>query len=205
MTTGNHKDHNHLGQVILVLSFLFSGVLTLTYVWIDKNHPEYKGTLQFIVPTFTTGAITLSAYSAYRSLRQAQKDKKLDKAYRLIERWNSPEMLLLEFAAKQILNDLRNNQQSMQMYIEQAEKNNNQEKIHKLIKILNFLVEISICIENRVADEKVLKSFFQGIVEDYCEIFYDLIHFRREGKGNPERYKKLIELRSKWNGSAEKT
>ncbi|NES01373.1 MAG: DUF4760 domain-containing protein [Okeania sp. SIO2F4] len=72
----------------------------------------------------------------------------------------------------------------MQTYIQEAEENNNQEKIHKVTKILNFLVEISICIENRVADEKVLKSFFQGIVEDYCEKFDELIHSRREGNGH---------------------
>ncbi|NET16239.1 MAG: hypothetical protein F6K08_27140 [Okeania sp. SIO1H6] len=67
------------------------------------------------------------------------------------------------------------------------------------------IVEISICIENRVADEKVLNSFFQGIVEDYCEKFDELIHSRREGNGHRERYKKLLKLKDDWNVNKEAT
>ncbi|MDY7003334.1 MAG: DUF4760 domain-containing protein [Cyanobacteriota bacterium] len=212
MKITNHKDPNYLGKVniplnIVVISLMLAGVLTLIHFWIHKNYKEYKDTLPFTVNTFATSAGALSAYYAYRSLRQAEKDKKQDKAYHLIERWNSPELLPLEFDAKQIINDLRKNQQSMEVYIQEAEENNNQnqEKIHKVTKILNFLVEIAICIENGIADEDVLKSFFRGIVQDYCEKFDDLIHSRRKGNGHQERYKKLLELANQWNGSGKIT
>ena len=78
-------------------------------------------------------------------------------------------------------------------------------KRYKATKILNFLVEIAVCIEKEIADEDVLKSFFEVIVDDYCDKFDDLIHSRREGNGHRERYKKLVELNNKWNGSRETT
>lgn len=207
MKMTNYKDPNHLGQVniplnIVAISLLFAGGLTFINFQIHKTHKEYKDTLPFAINTFATTAGALSAYYAYRSFRQAAKDKKQQKAYHLIERWNSPELLPLEVGAKQMINDLNTSKQSVEAYIEKAENIN---KRYKATKILNFFVEIAICIENEIADEDVLKTFFQAIVCDYCEKFHDLIYFRRQGNGHIERYKKLVELKNKWNGSRETT
>ncbi|NEO54330.1 MAG: DUF4760 domain-containing protein [Okeania sp. SIO3B5] len=229
----NHIGQVNIPVNIVVILVALSSLLTLIYICIGKTYKEALDFLIHAFTTSVIAVSAHYAYRTLRKAekdkqseeenrleerrqaeedqqkesRQAEKDKKQDKAYRLIGRWNSPEMQSLELGAKQMRNDLRKNPQPMQTYIQEAEENNNQnqEKIYKVTKILNLLVEIAICVENGIADEDVLKSFFQEIVEDYCEKFYDLIHFRSEGKGHPKRYKKLLELRSKWNGSGEKT
>ena len=203
----NYKDPNYFGEIIIpfnivVISLLFAGILTFLNFRIHKTHKEYKDILPFAINTFATTAGASSAYYAYKSLRQAPKDKKQQKAYHLIERWNSPEMLALEVGAKQMIDDIKTSQQSVETYIEKAENINER---YKATKVLNFFVEIAICIENEIADEAVLKSFFEVIVRDYCNKFHELIYYRRQGNGYIERYQKLVELKNKWNGSREIT
>ena len=207
MKMSNYKDPNYFGEIniplnIVVISLLFAGGLTFINFWIHKTHKEYKNILPFAINTFATTAGALSAYYAYKSFRQATKDKKQQKAYHLIERWNSPELLELEVGAKQMINDLKTSQQSVETYIEKAENIN---KRYKATKILNFFVEIAICIENEIADEAVLKSFFEVIVRDYCDKFHAFIYYRRQGNEYINRYQKLVELTNKWNGSRETT
>jgi hypothetical protein len=201
-TNSHHNNHNIFGELnlkitfdILVFSIAISAIATILHGLIPK---DYRDTLTFAATTFATSAGALGAFYAYKNLSQSTNSKMIDRTSLYFHRWNDPQYIPLREASSKIFEQMRQHppEEKDTFLIEYFEAH--PEEKQKVITILNFLTEMSLYIEKGYVDEDFLKSYFQLIVEDYCEEFHALINQRRGYRHNKDIYKRLIDINERW-------
>jgi hypothetical protein len=125
------------------------------------------------------------------------KNRKKQYAAQLISEWHSPEMSKLSVIAN-----------ATKVNISQLEPKDvieylkgDPEKEHAMVATLNYLEKLAICINHDIADEPLLKDFFEGIVKRYHYTLKGLINLKRRELQNNRIFEHFIELAVKWDGS----
>ena len=142
-----------------------------------------------------TGAI-LSAFFAAKALdhtvfalKASRDEQQKATALGLISRWNDPAMFHVRDAVREvILLEAKEHEFSEKI----AEKQTN------VTHFLNFLEEIAIAIECRVADPDILKAAFKGIVVRCWILFEPFAQQIRKERKSTAIWEKVQALASKW-------
>lgn len=198
----HHNNPNIFGELnlkitfdILVFSITVSAIATILHALIPK---DYRDTLAFAATTFATSAGSLGAFYAYKNLSQSANSQMTDRTLSYLHRWNDPQYIPLREASRKIFEQMRLEPPDQQDTFLKDYLEAHPEEKQKVITILNFLTEMSLCIEEEMVDENFLKKYFQVIVQDYCEDFHAFINQRRGNKHNKDVYKALIDLHERW-------
>jgi hypothetical protein len=193
--------------LIILTSLLISAFLTNIYIALEVG---VKPLFVFYLTSFALVFIFfLNCYACYhikictesqeKSRKQEIENQIINRTLTFIERWNAPDY----FPFKRIANNLYQSfekqpieQQSI--FIIKHLEDNPKER-DDITTLLNFLEEMSICVEEKIVKEELLIKFFKGIVISYCKVYSPYIQDRREKRANPNLYKPLTNLWEKWS------
>lgn len=210
----NQVEPDQLGQVRFLnvfkkffLSILNSLILTIIYAFIGE---KYKNNFIFAVTTLAASAIFIIAFYEYKSIKESAESQELyrkqeadaqviDRTLSYVRRWNELDLLSFRRVATEVhelINQQPNDTQE-KFLIDYLESNSNQNQ--DITNLLNFLEEMSICVEEKIVREDLLLKFYKGIVISYCKTFSVYIEHRREKKQNDKIYRYLTNLCEKWN------
>jgi hypothetical protein len=210
----NQVEPAQLGQVRFLnvfkkffLSILNSLILTIIYAFIGE---KYKDNFTFAVTTLAASAIFIIAFYEYKSIKQSAESQELyrkqeadaqviDRTLSYVRRWNELDLLSFRRVATEV-HDLINQQPTdtqEKFLIDYLESNSNQTQ--DITNLLNFLEEMSICVEEKIVREDLLVKFYRGIVITFCKTFYVYIEHRRQKQQNDKIYRYLTNLCEKWN------
>lgn len=205
-------DFKELSQInfpitsIVWISFLSSSLLIYVYSYLEqKNKFLFVSYVILFALTFLLLTIiyTCKVITLYTELQEKHRKKEIEnyiinRTLSFIERWNNPDYLRFRRVANEIYQLFEKQPlDSRASFIIKHLENNTKERDDITI-LLNFLEEMSICVEEEVVKEKLLMKFFKGIVISYCEVYYPYIKERREKKGRSNLYKPLTSLCEKW-------
>ncbi|BAY80567.1 hypothetical protein NIES267_00240 [Calothrix parasitica NIES-267] len=185
----------------------------------NKNHRE---ALSFAATALTTSIAGVSAFYALQSIKQnadaqeifrleqeksqkeardiEEKDRKIDRTFNYIMRWNDLEYARIKKSVAQIHDEITNGfstplekEDKLKKYLE-----DNPLKEQDITNILNFLEAMSICIKKEIVNEDLLHEFYRFIVIRYWETFESIVIYRRKKMDNPKIYEGLELLAQKW-------
>mgnify|MGYP001792903549 FL=1 len=199
---------------IIAIPFIFYYSLT--------NNKTHREALNFAATALTTSIAGVSAFYALQSIKQntaaqqlfrleqekaqkeardiEEKDRKIDRTFKYIMRWNNLEYSRIKKSVAQIHDEITNGfstplekENKLKRYLE-----DNPQKEQDITNILNFLEAMSICIEEEVGNEELLHEFYRFIVIRYWKTFESFVIHRRKKMDNYKIYKGLELLARKW-------
>ena len=186
------------------------------------NNKTHREALNFAATALTTSIAGVSAFYALQSIKQnaaaqqlfrqqeeksqqeareiAEKDRKIDRTFKYIMRWNDLQYARIKKSVAQIHDEITNGY-STALQKEDKLKNcleDNPQKEQDITNILNFLEAMSICIKKEIVNEDLLYEFYRFIVIRYWETFESIVIHRRKKMDNPKIYEGLEFLAKKW-------
>jgi hypothetical protein len=189
----------HLSLTLTAGVALTTSVLAVALIAWYGTSSKSRATLNFAVTTFATVAGVTSAVYALRGIKLNLDDKKIDRSLTYIQRWNDPAYFQLKNTAAEIYHQIQKKSTSVerrQFIIEQVY--GEPQKKQEISNLLNFLEEMSLCIENGLLDEKLMFEYYRYIVITYCNTFQEFIDISREDKRSQKLYIGLTNLRDRW-------
>lgn len=116
-------------------------------------------------------------------------------AIKMIGEWLKPEMMRHTILARDFLDS---NKMKSGSEIDKQLKDSESTRL-AIVMILNLFETIAIAISERVIDEKIMKSFFRGLFNEYYHGTHQWILFRREARKNNKIFENFVALNSRWN------
>ncbi len=185
--------------IVLIIGLSITAIGIFTYSWFNS----WVITIDSFVKLTGLGVgVTTAIYAAMniRHISDAHrnniKQKQKEFSIQLMSSWLDPEMTKTFLSANPMLDSIKN-ASSDDNALEIFNKDNAGR--HSLIAILNFFELIASSIDNCVADEKILKDFFRGIVLTHYNLLNGIIDLRRKKSNNLRIYKKFESLVKKWS------
>ncbi|MDY6973867.1 MAG: DUF4760 domain-containing protein [Thermodesulfobacteriota bacterium] len=183
--------------VLLLGVFLTIAAMVICYLWGGPS-----STLDNVLKIFGSGiALTALVYAAmnvrliYNSQQHNLEMKRKSFSSDLISQFNSPEMTklsIISYALKKDIKDLKPDE-----VVEYLEKD--QDKKTAMVASLNFFEKLAISIEHGLADEKLLRDFFRGIVRSNFHALKGFIELKRKENQNNKIFEKFEALARRWD------
>ncbi len=162
-----------------------------------------------IVAIFTSGIVcTTLVYHAFNLTMNYEINKiKIDydenkikfdrkvQSLNMITEWHKPEMTILTITIRDFLSE-KNTDNNLSKLIDLPENIDSRKAI---VTILNYFEKISLACEFKIADEAVLKDFFQGLFQFYYLNSKDFIQKRRRERNNTKIFERFEKYSTKWN------
>ena len=184
-------------HLALVCGLALSGVAAVAYAWVNA----WVVSLDSIVKILALGVgATTAIYAAmtlaliYAAHQQTVDLKRKEFAARLMERW--------------LDKDMTATLQTIGPFVKEAEKltesevsdrlTANESLRHACLSLLNFLEGMATELKYGLADEPMLKEFFNGVVRVYFGKLKRVVDVRRARTDNPRIYKTLEALAKAW-------
>lgn len=200
----------------------FTIAIPFIFYYSVNDNKAHREALNFAATALTTSIAGVSAFYALQSIKQntaaqqlfrleqekaqkeardiEEKDRKIDRTFKYIMRWNNLEYSRIKKSVAQIHDEITNGfstplekENKLKRYLE-----DNPQKEQDITNILNFLEAMSICIKKEIVDEDLLYEFYRFIVIRYWEIFEPIVINRRKKMNNPKIYEGLEFLAKKW-------
>jgi hypothetical protein len=154
--------------------------------------------VKFVVSIFGTVATLTSAFYIGSGLHETALSRKRDRTVAMISAWNNSHYtslrgsVLRPIGAKlAAINDPLIRETTALNYLQE-----NPECEEGLITILNFLEEVSLYVNEDLADYEIAKSYFGSIIPRIATTFNSFIEHRRTHNNN--LYDELVFLASTW-------
>jgi Domain of unknown function (DUF4760) len=183
-------------SLILFLLVCLSGLIFWYY-------PRFRDELTFFGVAFGMAGGVVAAYYIGRTLQITvnQRDELLDaervnKAFSYIHRWNAT-----PFDERKHFRSLMNKIRALSPTEVTKQLDADQADRAIVVDVMNFFEEMSIAINEGLADEETLVKFFRSMLEWYYQRFSDWIqNLRTDGGGRPRPrvYIQLEEVAKRW-------
>ena len=171
-------------------------VLDVVYGLLSQSGPQ---TLLFVTATAAAAGAILAAYYTGRALcsqiESADQMRELQSkrlAHQIAARWNDPSMLKARKTCREIV-DVKS--QGHEAIIERVKSN---ELTDDIIHLLNFLEEVAIAEASNIADEAMLRDFYEELVHQVWKTLEPWITFYRASRGTPKLWDAFENLHKKW-------
>ena len=120
---------------------------------------------------------------------------------RYIVRWNALQYARLKKSVAEVHDEINNGrfnplemEEKLKEYLDTYPQ-----RIQDITNVLNFLEEISLCIQENIVDEKILYKFYRFIVIRYWNTFEPFVRNRRKKMDNQNIYNGLEKLCLQWS------
>lgn len=141
----------------------------------------------------------LEANNQEENWKKEDNSQKLDRTLMFIRRWNNSQYSPSMKVMSEMLDLIENEPESQQPDSIKKILENCPDKKQAATNILNFLEEMSVCIERKILDEELLKGFYKLIVSRCCKVFSVFITERRNKTGSDKVFRGFTDLAEKWN------
>lgn len=183
--------------VALILSLLATVICAVVYAWINQWSVTLDAILKIIgigIAFSTALYAAMSLGSIYDAHKETLNHKKKGYSSQLIDKWLHPEMAKLILKSTPLQNRIKklNAEQGMK------ELDKEDSSRHALLTVLNFFEQLSVSINNDLADEKMLKEFFRNIIVTYYNANKGMIDARRKFRNNQKLFSQFEHLAKKW-------
>lgn len=178
---------------VAVLSVIAAVVVTLIY---GEASADKRDVIRFATTSLSVAAAITSASYIGRGLRLNAQSEKETRTLAFPSRWNHSSNSNIKSSVRKFLKELENvPEKERKEKIESTFDADGELKTH-ITDALNFLEEMSVCVEMEIVDEALLRDFFLSIVIKYYDIMKPWIDSRR-GINN-RIYKSLTNLYNRW-------
>lgn len=166
--------------------------------------PRLRDILTFLGAAFAMAAGVIAAYYIGKTLQITvnQRDEglnadKVDKAFSFIQRWNTAPLNERKLWWS-LLQDMRSRSApEIDDLLQQVENRT------MVVEVLNFFEEMSLAVNEGLADEVTLAKFFRTILEGYYSLLADWINKQRTDRTHPRPrvFIQFEELAKRWQRS----
>lgn len=170
--------HFEIKYIALIIGLLLTVVGVAIYLHWGESIPQVKEIMAIVGGGLALTGLLYSAMNLHHNLRLNEQklinERKVFSAL-LIAEWHKPEMTKLTIIGAKLRMSLKNlDARKVLEFLKQDSDAHN-----AMVAMLNFFEKMAICIENDVADEQLLKDFFQGIIRGYYTTLRGLIQYKR--------------------------
>ena len=190
----NIKIQIKIRYITLFVSLLLTLIISVTYYISEKN---LELTLAMVGAGIALTAVIYSAISTnliYQIESEKFENERKKISMDFIEKWSNPEMSKLNSKASYALLKIQSlNDEELKTYLTE-----NQDKQMAILNLLNLFENISIAVNNKIADEEILKSFYKEILcPSYSQLkkIISIIRHQEKNQNYWSEYETLIE---KW-------
>lgn len=203
MANQKPKTPGQLGEIRFpVRASLLLGVLVITAGIFYHLCPALRDTERFMATGFAMAAAILGAYYVGRGLqdtvRQREeeiRDRRVARAFHYVERWNDPALLTLKHKWR-IIVDSAKDKSSEELAKELAD---DLDKSTIVVEVLNFFEEISLAVNEGVADEETAIRLFGGAMREYFSTLKLWMEKRRAVRNRPKMWIEFETMILRWN------
>ena len=180
--------------ITLIVSLLLTLIVSTVYYINEKN---FELTLAIIGAGIALTAVIYSAINTnliYHIESEKFKNEKRKISMDFIEKWSNPEMSKLNSKASYALIKIQSlNNEELKKYLTE-----NQDKQMAILNLLNLFENISIAVNNNIADEDILKSFYKEIFCPSYSQLKNIISITRQQERNQNCWSEFETIIKKW-------
>jgi len=147
--------------------------------------------------TIVFGATIVAGGFALYTYLHGNEERRADNAQRLIQRWNSPDMVATRLVLREITEN-RLDPITLQRPAKGEITRETDEKRGRLVAILNFYEELAITALRKSANEDLLYDFFEAIIGQSALKLRGWIEHERAVDNVPDYYCEFLTLADRW-------
>jgi AcrR family transcriptional regulator len=185
------------GVTASVLLGLAVVLVTICYA----QWPQWQETMKFCLEASTVAAGLLTAFYVGKELRETVRqrakalgDKKIDRSFEFIRRWNDPafEHTKHEFRSIVESGKVHDTAQVEEILGEDTPKRTN------VVEVLNFFEEIAQAANMQLADDEALKRYFEEALTYYYSTLGPWMQRYRATRSRPMMWVEIQSMLSRW-------
>lgn len=188
-----------INYIALVGLLLLTGLAVAVYVITHRRNPDWAVALQVILNGVTLTCLVYTAMN-YNLLANCSLETtrlhRCDCASRIIGQWYDPAMTSYTTLGRDLRVLIADKELAPDQIATCLAENRDYEVA--MVAILNFLEHMAILICRGVADERILKDFFQVIVLQYYYAMREFIQKKRTRMGTEFLFNNLEALALRW-------
>ena len=189
--------HVRIRYVTLLICGLLSALGVSAFICFSPAPVKPELIFQIVAACIALTAVIYTAMNVQLISQQQQRDlvhKRKIAAAELITQWHNPEMAKLTTIGAALRKEI--------VHLEPREVlellSKDRDKHQAMVSILNYLEKMAILLEHDMADEKVLRDFFEAIVRVYYHALKAFIAEQRRVMNTDKIFDRFEALAKRW-------